>query len=452
MDFSYIPRKVDGSFDAWRKNSARLPILLNGARQVGKTESIRHFARRAYKNFIEVNFVKRPEFMRILDDGYSAEAVIKRMSLIDPTLRFPAGDTLIFFDEIQEFPDIATTLKFFHEDGRFDVILSGSLLGIHYKRISSIAVGFKHDMELRSFDFEEFLRGRGYGDDFIERIYSHMVERRPFDKLEEKVLGGLFLDFCVVGGMPRAVARFLSSKTFEGILEIQRGILNDYRDDVRKYAEGLDQTRILNVFDNIAPQLAKENKKFQITKVARGARFSDYRGCVEWLKDAGIVNICNAMSFPELPIKGNYDADKFKIYMADTGLLIAQLDDEAQHDLRANENLGVYKGGLYENIVGESLVKQGYSLVYFKKENSTLEQDFFVRTSANLVPVEVKARSGCAQSMRTLIRSEHYGDISWGVKFHGGNVGFENGVLTLPYYTSFLLRRLLSEHGCEYPA
>ena len=447
MDFAYIPRKIDELLAEWRGNSARLPVLLNGARQVGKTESVRHFARKAYTNFIEVNFIRNPEFKGILNDGYSADAVIKRMSLINPALRFPAGCTLIFFDEIQEFPDIATTLKFFHEDGRFDVILSGSLLGIHYKRISSIAVGFKKDLVLRSFDFEEFLRARGYRDDFIERIYAHTAERRPFDALEEKVLRGHFMDFCVVGGMPKAVACFASSNTFEGILEIQRGILNDYRDDVRKYAEGLDQTRILNVFDHIAPQLAKENKKFQVTKVDRNARFIDYRGCVEWLKDAGIVNLCHAMSFPELPIKGNYDAEKFKIYMADTGLLVAQLDDEAQRDLRANENLGVYKGGLYENIVGEALVKQGYELVYFKKADSTLEQDFFVRTAGNLVPVEVKAKSGCAQSMRTLIKSEHYGDISWGIKFHGGNVGFANSILTLPYYTAFLLRRLLAEHA-----
>jgi len=447
MDFNYIPRKIDAELIKWRQNPARLPILLNGARQVGKTESVRHFARHAYANFIEVNFVKQPDFRRILDDGYSADAVLKRMSLIDPSMRFTPGETLLFFDEIQELPDIATTLKFFHEDGRFDVIISGSLLGIHYKRINSIAVGFKKDMVLRSFDYEEFIRARGYGDDFIERIFAHMVERTPFDALEEKILRGLFMDFCVIGGMPNAVASFVSTKTFEGILQIQRGILNDYRDDVRKYAEGLDQTRILNVFDHIAPQLAKENKKFQVTKVARGARFADYRGCVEWLKDAGIVNICNAMSFPELPIKGNYDPDKFKIYMADTGLLVAMLDDEAQHDLRANENLGVYKGGMYENIVGESLTKQGYDLVYFKREDSTLEQDFFVRTASALVPVEVKAKSGCSQSLRTLIKSERYKDISWGVKFHGGNVGFENSILTLPYYTAFLLRRLLSEHG-----
>ena len=445
MDFKYITRKVDDSFIEWRKNPARLPILLNGARQVGKTESVRHFARGAYENFIEVNFIKQPDFKGILADGYSADAVIKRMSLIDPQLRFPAGKTLLFFDEIQEFPDIATTLKFFHEDGRFDVILSGSLLGIHYKSISSIAVGFKKDMILRSFDFEEFLNAKGYGSEFVERIYSHLKDCRPFDPLEEKILRSAFLDFCIVGGMPKAVAKFMSSRTFEGILEIQRGILNDYRDDVRKYAQGLDQTRILNVFDNIAPQLAKENKKFQVTKVKRGARFADYRGCVEWLKDAGIVNLCHAMSFPELPVKGNYDVDKFKIYMADTGLLIAQLDDEAQRDLRANENLGVYKGGLYENIVGEALAKQGYDLVYYKREDSTLEEDFFVRTAGNLVPVEVKAKSGCSQSLRTLIRSDHYGDIAWGVKLHGGNVGFENKILTMPYYAAFLLRRLLAE-------
>ena len=445
MPLTYIPRKIDGLFAEWQKNSARMPILLNGARQVGKTESVRHFAHKAYPNFIEVNFIKNPEFKGILTDGYSTEAVIKRMSLINPMLRFPSRNTLIFFDEIQEFPDIATTLKFFHEDGRFDVILSGSLLGIHYKRISSIAVGFKKDLVLKSFDFEEFLNACGYGSDFVSRIYSHMVERRPFDALEEKILHGLFMDFCIVGGMPRAVASFVASKTFEGVLEIQRGILNDYRDDVRKYAEGLDQARILNVFDHIAPQLAKENKKFQITKVDRNARFADYRGCVEWLNDAGIVNLSHAMTFPELPIKGNYDADRFKIYMADTGLLVAQLDDEAQQDLRANENLGVYKGGLYENIVGESLVKQGYDLVYFKKADSTLEQDFFVRTARNLVPVEVKAKGGCAQSLRTLIRSEHYSDISWGIKFHGGNIGFSNNILTLPYYTAFLLRRMLSE-------
>jgi len=445
--FKYIPRSIDAEYLAWKKDQDRLPILLNGARQVGKTESVRHFARQAYPNLIEINFVRQPEFKAILQDGYSADAVIKRMTLIDPLLRFEPGKTLIFFDEIQELPDIATTLKFFKQDGRYDVIISGSLLGIHYKRISSIAVGFKKDLTLRSFDFEEFLRALGYRDDFFETVYGHLVECRPFDDLEDKILRGRFLDFCVLGGMPHVVANFLKKGSFEGSLDLQRGILNDYRDDIRKYAVGVDQTRILNVFDHIAPQLAKDNKKFQVTKVAKGATFADYRGCVEWLKDAGIVNLCYAMTFPELPVKGNYNPDRLKIYMADTGLLVAMLDDEAQVDLRANANLGVYKGGLFENIVGEALAKQGYPLVYYKKDDSTLEEDFFVRTANRLVPVEVKARSGRSQSLRTLISSDHYADITWGLKFHGGNVGFENNVLTLPYYTAFMTKRFLRERG-----
>ncbi len=447
MDYGYIPRKIDQTLLTWRQDKARLPILLNGARQVGKTEAVRHFARSAYSNFIEVNFVEQPEYKGILLDGYSADAIVKRMSLIDPSLRFIPDETLIFFDEIQECPDIATSLKFFKQDGRFDVILSGSLLGVHYKSISSVSVGYKTDIRLNSLDFEEFLRAQGYGDELIERVYSHLVEMRPFDELEKKLLDEKFLDFCVLGGMPRVVAMFLANGTFEGSLAAQREILADYRADVRKYASGLDQTRILNVFDSIAAQLAKENKKFQVTKVARGARFADYRGCVEWLEDAGVINLCHAMQFPSLPIKGNFDADKFKIYMADTGLLVAQLDDESQRDLRANQNLGVYKGGLYENVVGEALVKQGFSLAYYRKDDSTLEQDFFLRTANRLVPVEVKARGGCAQSLKTLIKSDHYEDIGWGIKLHGGNVGWENRVLTLPCFTAFLLRRFLSEHG-----
>ena len=439
MDYRYIPRKIDEVLLDWKKDASRLPIILNGARQVGKTEAIRHFAQTSYGNFIEINFVEQPEYKGILLDGYSTEAIIRRISMINPSLRFEAGKTLLFFDEIQEFPDIATSLKFFKQDGRFDVILSGSLLGVHYKNISSISVGYKTDIRMHSLDFEEFLRALGYGDDFIERIYGHMVEAKSFDSLEMKVLSDKFMDFCVLGGMPRVVAMYLEKGTFEGSLAAQREILEDYRADVRKYAEGLDQARILNVYDCIAAQLAKENKKFQVTKVARGARFGDYRGCVEWLNDAGIINLCYALHFPCLPIKGNYEAKLFKIYMADTGLLVAQLDDESQMDLRANRNLGVYKGGLYENIVADALAKQDYPLAYYKRSDSTLEEDFFVRTANCLVPVEVKARGGCAQSLRSLIRSEHYPDVRWGLKLHGGNIGWEDSVLSLPYFTTFLL-------------
>ncbi len=224
---------------------------------------------------------------------------------------------------------------------------------------------------------------------------------------------------------------------------MQRQLLADYREDIRKYAEGLDQARILNVFNQIPVQLARENKKFQISKVASGARFKDYRGCIEWLADTGLVNICYCLHVPELPLKGNYDESKYKLYFADSGLLVAMLDDESQEDLRANKNPGVYKGALYENIVGESLKKSGYDLYYYKRENSTLKKDFFVRTAFELIPVEVKATNGRSKSLRTLITNERYPDIACGIKFTGGNIGYSEKIYTFPYFCAFLLKKYL---------
>ena len=243
--------------------------------------------------------------------------------------------------------------------------------------------------------------------------------------------------------MPAVVREYIERNTFEGTLDIQRQLLEDYREDIRKYADGMDQTRILNVFEQIPVQLAKDNKKFQISKVAKGARFKDYRGCIEWLRDAGIINICYCLNFPELPLRGNYDDTKYKIYFFDTGLFVAMLDEEAQEDLRANKNLGVYKGALYENIVGEALTKSGYGLYYYKREDSTLEEDFFVRTKEALIPVEVKAKRGTAKSLRTLIKSERYPDIQCGIKFTGGNIGYSDGIYSFPYFCAFLLKDYL---------
>ena len=440
----YLRRKFDDWLGLWKKDPNRKPLLVKGARQVGKTESIRHFANANYENVIEVNFVFQPEFKQITADGYKAENVIKRMSALNPLLRFISGKTLLFFDEIQEFPDIATSFKDFKADGRYDVISSGSMLGVHYKQIASIPVGFKTDYNLASLDFEEFLWACGYEANFIDGVFAHVVERKPFDAMTLDLMKRLFLDYCALGGMPEILRNYFEKGTFEGSSALQRELFLAYRDDVRKYADGVDQTRILNVLDHVAQQLAKENRKFQISKVARDARFKDYRGCVDWLKDAGVINVCHAMTFPELPIGGNQAEDKFKIYFADSGLLLGQLDDESQRDFRMNRNLGTYKGGLFENIVGEALIKSGAPLVYYKREDSTLEMDFFLRDAEHLVPVEVKAGSAKAKSLRTLVDSEHYPDIKWGIKLADGNVGFSNGILTLPQWSAFLLKRLLA--------
>lgn len=439
----YLKRKIDGFLKKWKNDPDRKPLVVKGSRQVGKTESIRKFGKENYDHIVEINFVEEPKYKLITEDGYKAADVIKNISRMDPSKQFVKGKTLIFFDELQEFPEIATTLKFFYQDGRFDVICSGSMLGVHYGRIESNSVGYKTDYEMYSFDFQEFLWAKGYEDSFTEDLLEHMLDLVPFNDVELSVYRGLFLDFCILGGMPAVLREYIVKGTFEGSLAIQRQLLVDYEEDVRKYAEGMDQARILNVFRQIPVQLAKDNKKFQISKVASGARFKDYRGCIEWLADAGVVNVCYCLSYPELPLKGNFDETKYKLYFADSGLLVAMLDEEAQDDLRANRNLGVYKGALYENIVGEALVKSGYGLYYYKRENSTLEEDFFVRTAQDLIPIEVKAVNGRAKSLRTLIGSDKYEDIHYGIKFTGGNIGYENGIYTFPYFCAFLLKRYL---------
>ena len=272
-----------------------------------------------------------------------------------------------------------------------------------------------------------------------------MKNMKPFNDTMLKTCFDLFLDFTILGGMPAVVREYIEKGTFENSLDTQRQLIADYKEDIRKYADGMDQARILNVFEHIPTQLAKENKKFQISKVASGARFKDYRGCIDWLKDTGIINLCYCLNTPELPLKGNYDDLKFKIYFADTGLLVAMLDDEAQDDLRANKNMDIYKGALYENVVGEALTKSGYELYYYKKENSTLEEDFFVRTRKNLVPVEVKSANGRSKSLRTLIESDKYSDITFGIKFVKGNIGESDNIITFPYFCTFLLKRYIKE-------
>lgn len=447
----YLRRKIDDFLVSWHDNHDRKPLIVKGPRQVGKTESLRRFAEANYESVVYINFVEEPKYKLITEDGYRTDDIIKNISRMDPSKRFESGKTVIFFDELQDFPEISTALKFFKLDGRFDVICSGSLLGINYRKIESNSVGYKTDFSMSSLDFEEFLWAKGYGRDTVSDMFSHMKTLAPFNQAEMKAYTSLFLDYCILGGMPAVVRQYIERGTFEGTLSIQRQLLEDYREDIRKYAEGMDQTRILNVFEQIPVQLAKDSKKFQISKVSSGARFKDYRGCIEWLRDAGIVQICYCLNSPDLPLKGNYDDSKFKLYSFDTGLFVAMLDEEAQEDLRANKNLNVYKGALYENIVGEALVKSGYSLFYYKREDSTLEEDFFLRTQKHLLPVEVKAKRGTAKSLRTLILSDKYPDIVCGIKLTAGNIGRDGNVFTFPYFCAFLLKDYLRDFDSRFP-
>ena len=441
----YFKRKIDEFLADWKNNHSRKPLIVKGARQIGKTESILHFAHENYENVVYINFVLDKKYTTIVNDGYDVETVVKNITLINPSTRFIPDKTLIVFDEIQEYPDIATSLKAFNLDKRYDVICSGSMLGINYRKIHSNSVGSKTDYEMFSMDFEEFLWAKGYEDTAINSILEHMISLTPFSETELSVYKSLFLDYCVLGGMPDVIKGYIKTGTFSQSLEIQGQIRLDYEEDVRKYAEGLDQAKIISVYRSIPAQLAKENKKFQFSIIDKKARSREYTGCIEWLIDAGVVTECNCLNYPELPLKGNVDKSKYKLYYPDTGLLISALDEEAQEDLRVNKNLGVYKGALYENFVAEAFVKQGLGLFYYKKDNSTLEEDFFVRSKNELIPVEVKSNNDSSKSLTALIKNDRYADIKHGIKLGDFNVGVANNIYTFPYFCAFMLKAYLQK-------
>lgn len=442
-----LRRKIEKELLDWKNNPDRKPLIVKGARQVGKTASIRQFAKKNYKYVVEINFALQKQFHSIFDNGYEVDSIIKNITFIDPTKKFEPNKTLIFFDELQDLPDCATSLKSFKEDGQYDVICSGSMMGINYKQIESNSVGYKEDFEMHSMDFEEFLWAKGYDEPLIEELYRHMQNVTPLPTSIYDAMTLAFREYMVVGGMPEVVKRFVTNGNFTGVLNNQKQLHLDYEEDITKYANGLEKGKVLTVYRHISTFLGKENKKFQVTKIASGARNREYIGAVEWLANAGIINVCYCLSNIELPLKGNYDPKNYKLYYKDTGLLIASLDEEVQEDLRTNQNLGTYKGAIYENIIAEMLTKQGYDLNFYKKESPALEMDFFVRDANSLIPVEVKATNNATASLNRLTNNnkQTYPDIKYGIKFCLGNIGFNGQFYTFPHFLAFLLKRFLKE-------
>ena len=440
-----LRRKVDDYLVKWKNSDNKMPLIIKGARQIGKTESIRNFALNNYKSFIEINFALENKYDDIFDDGYKVEDIVKNISFKNNDFEFIENDTLIFFDELQECSKCATCLKSFREDGRYDVICSGSLMGINYKEIESNSVGNKIDYIMYSLDFEEFLWAKGYNDNQIEDIYIYMREVKPLPNAMLNALFTAFKDYMIVGGMPAIVSEFIKNNNFSGILNMQKQILLDYEEDITKYANRLDQAKILSVYRKIPIFLGKDNKKFQISKIEKGARNREYVGTIDWLRNAGIINICYGLSELSLPLRGNYNPDVYRLYFGDTGLLIGSLDTEAQNDLRFNKNFNAYKGAIYENVVADMLVKAGYDLFFYKNERGTIEMDFFIRDTETLIPLEVKAIDGATKSLNSLISNNKRSDIKYGIKLGYKNIGYNDKFYTFPYFLVFLLRRFLRD-------
>lgn len=440
-----LKRKIDQYLIEWKKDKYKMPLIVKGARQIGKTDAIENFAKNNYENIIEINFALEKQYQDIFDDGFDVDNIIKNITLKNPNFKVVPGKTLIFFDEMQACINCATSLKAFNQDKRYDVICSGSLMGINYKEIESNSVGNKIDYNMYSMDFEEFLWAKGYKEEQIEDLYKCMLEVKPLTHTQYEVMMNNFKEYMIIGGMPAIVNKFVTQKNYSGTLQMQKQILLDYEEDITKYANGLEQGKVLNIYRKIPAFLGNENKKFQISKVEPGARKREYAGTIEWLDNAGIVNISYCMEKPELPLGGNYNPDNYRLYFGDTGILIGSLDEEAQEDLRNNKNFNTYKGAIYENIVGDMLVKQGYKLYFYKNEKGTIEMDFFVRDKDSLIPVEVKTNDNATISLNNLIDSEKFKDIKYGIKLCNKNIGFNGKFYTFPYFLTFLLKRFLKE-------
>ena len=445
MSVKRLKRKIDKYLVDWKNDKNRLPLIIKGARQIGKTNAIKHFGENNYKYYIEINFIEKSEFIDIFENGYSVDNVIKNITLKDPSLELEPNETLIFFDEIQKCPNAATSLKFFKIDGRYDVICSGSLMGINYNEIESNSVGYKMDYIMYSLDFEEFLWAKGYKDSQIEELYDCMKNLKPLSKTQYDVMLANFKEHMVVGGMPAIVYKFVENNNYSGILNMQKQIRLDYEEDITKYAGNLDKTKILNAYRKIKVFLGNENKKFQITKLSNNARSRDYIGVVEWLSNAGIVNISYCMDNMELPLNANYNPDNYRLYYGDTGILIGDLDEESQNDLRLNKNFNTYKGAIYENIIAEELVKSGYNLFFYRNDKPSMEIVFIIRDLNSIVPIEVKASDNPTISLNRIIDDNYYKEVKYGIKLCNKNIGFNGKIYTFPYFLAFLLKRYMNE-------
>lgn len=440
-----LKRKIDDFLVEWKNSTDRLPLIVKGARQIGKTNAIRNFGENYYETFIEINFALEPEFKSIFKRTFNVNEIIKEITMRRPEINLTPNNTLIFFDEMQECVSTATSLKSFKEDGRYDIICSGSLMGINYKKIESNSVGNKQDYIMHSMDFEEFLWALGYKENQIDDLYECMKECKPLTETQYDVMMNNFRDYMVLGGMPAIVSNYIENKNFSGVLNMQKQILLDYEEDITKYANGLDQSKILAFYKTIPVFLGNENKKFQVSKITEGARNREYIGVMDWLERAGIINVSYCLDELSLPLRGNYNPNNYRIYFGDTGLLIGSLDEEAQEDLRKNQNFNTYKGAIYENIVGDMLVKEGYDLYFYKNEKGTIEMDFFIMDRDSLIPVEVKAGDNSTASLNNLIENDNYKDIKYGIKLCNKNIGFNGKFYTFPYFMTFLLKRYLKE-------
>ena len=425
----------------WKNSENHKPLIIKGCRQCGKTFSVLDFVRKNYKNVVYMNFFENPDYASVFAGSLEVDNIVMMLSaLLGSAAVFESGQTVLVLDEIQECPEARTALKFFQVDGRYDVIGTGSLLGVkgYGKEPKSIPVGSETVMDMYPLDFEEFLWANGITDPVIGMLKKCLDEEIPVPEALHNRMKQLLLQYVVVGGMPDVVQTFVNTKQMNEVLRIQRDIVRSYEDDMVKYAEGKDKPRIRECFQSIPRQLSKENKKFQYSVVKKGSTASKYNGSLQWIEDAGIIIRCHNLSITELPLDGNAEEDVFKVYMCDCGLFVSMLEDGTQYDILQG-NLYGYKGAIFENLIADIFGKMGRKLYYFRKD-SGLEVDFVIRYQGQCTLVEVKAATGNTKSTKTILQHPEKYHVASAIKLGDYNVGRAGQMLTLPLYMAFLLK------------
>lgn len=435
-----LKRKIEQALINWKNTPNHSPLIVKGCRQCGKTFSVRDFAKKNYKYEVYLNFFKNPSYISIFDGSLEIDNLIMMMSaLLGPSAVFKPGETVIILDEIQDCPEARTALKFFREDGRFDVIGTGSLLGVkgYGKQPKSIPVGSETVIEMHPLDFEEFLWANGITPQIIDKMKEYFSEEKPVPEALHEKMRQLILQYTVVGGMPEVVDTFVKTKQMNSVLALQRDIVRSYEDDMVKYADDKDKSLIKECFQSIPKQLSKENKKFQYSIVKKGGTASKFQGSIQWIEDAGIIARCYNLDLPELPLDGNAIDDVFKVYMQDSGLLVSMLEDGTQFDILQG-NLYGYKGAIFENLMADIFTKMGRKLYYYHKD-SGLEIDFVIRYKGGATLIEVKATTGNTKSTKTILSHPEKYHVAGAIKLGDYNVGRNEKMLTIPIYMGFLL-------------
>ena len=435
-----LKRKIEQALINWKNTPNHSPLIIKGCRQCGKTFSVRDFAKKNYKYEVYLNFFKNPSYISIFDGSLEIDNLIMMMSaLLGPSAVFKQGETVIILDEIQDCPEARTALKFFREDGRFDVIGTGSWLGVkgYGKQPKSIPVGSETVIEMHPLDFEEFLWANGITPQIIDKLKEYFNEEKPVPEALHEKMRQLILQYTVVGGMPEVVDTFVKTKQMNSVLALQRDIVRSYEDDMVKYADDKDKSLIKECFQSIPKQLSKKNKKFQYSIVKKGGTASKFQGSIQWIEDAGIIARCYNLDLPELPLDGNAIDDVFKVYMQDSGLLVSMLEDGTQFDILQG-NLYGYKGAIFENLMADIFTKMGRKLYYYHKD-SGLEIDFVIRYKGGATLIEVKATTGNTKSTKTILSNPEKYHVAGAIKLGDYNVGRNEKMLTIPIYMGFLL-------------